>query len=101
MQVGYNSRWQTKNPVAYLNLLSDKAASYTGDIVVKDDGTSTVTVGEGVTWNGAYDTADTGLATHVVVNGTWNLTADSYVDSVSIGESGKVNKNGHKLVTKE
>lgn len=101
MQVGYNSRWQTKNPIAYLHLLTDKAATYEGDIVVKDDGTSTLTVGEGVTWNGAYDTADTGLSTAVIVNGTWNLTADSYVDTITLGEQGKINENGHKLVTKE
>ena len=101
MQVGYNSRWQTKNPVAILELLTDKETTFNGDIVVKDDGTSTVKVAEGVTWNGAYDTADSGLATTVEVSGTWNLTADSYVDNVILNDGGKINKNGYKLITKE
>lgn len=99
MQVGYNSRWQTKNPVAILHLQTASACTYGGDIVVLDDGTSTVTVGNGVTWNGAYDTADTGLATTVEVAGTWNLTADSHVDKVIVHEGGVINKNGHQLVT--
>ncbi len=97
MQVGHNDRWRTKNPVAFLNLETASQTLYTGDIVLKDDGTATVTVGKGVTWTGAYDKTDSGLATTVIVNGIWNLTADSYVDTVIVNEGGTINRGIYTL----
>lgn len=99
MQVGYNSRWQTKNPVAVLNLTTDSNATYEGDVVIKDDGTATINIGENVEWKGACDKANVGLKSEVVVNGTWTLTADSYVDTLTVGEGGTVNRNGYTLTT--
>lgn len=99
LQVGYNSRWQTKNPVGILYLQTAGTCTYNGDIVVLDDGTSTLYVEQGVTWNGAYDKADTGLATSIEVYGTWNLTDDSHVDSIILHDGGIIHKNGHQLIT--
>jgi hypothetical protein len=97
MTVDYNTRWSTTSPVAYLILATESSASYTGDVTVDSYGTATVTVNSGVTWTGAYDSDNTGKSTTVVVNGTWNLSADSYVDTVTIGEGAVVNLNGHTL----
>lgn len=82
---------------AYLNLMSESTYSYNGDVLVDDTATATITVGSGVTWNGAYDNADTGKSTAVVVKGTWILTDDSHVDSVTIEKGGLIQKNGHTL----
>lgn len=97
MQVGYNSRWQTRNPVAVLNLRTGSQAEYKGDMVVKDDGTLTVSVGKGVAWLGACDKENQGGRATVIVDGTWTLTADSYVDSLTINEGGQVDKAGYTL----
>ncbi|MCR4824188.1 MAG: Ig-like domain-containing protein [Bacteroidales bacterium] len=85
------------NTVAYLNLLSESTHSYSGNILVDDTGTATVTVGSGVSWKGAYDTGNTGKSTTVVVKGTWTLTGNSNVDSVTVAEGGVINKNGYTL----
>lgn len=100
MRVDYNSRWRTTNPVATLNLKTDSTATYNGNIEVDESGTSTVVIDKNVVWNGAYDTADTGKQTTVIVSGTWNLTADSCVDNVIIKDGGIINRNGYQLKTK-
>ncbi len=97
MKVDYNTRWSTTNPVAYLVLSTASSANYTGSVTVDSYGTSTVTVNKSVTWSGAYDNANTGKSTTVVVNGTWNLTGNSYVDKVIVGSGGVINKNGYTL----
>jgi hypothetical protein len=97
MTVDYNTRWSTTSPVAYLVLATASSASYTGNVTVDSYGTATVTVNSGVTWTGAYDNANTGKSTTVVVNGTWTLSADSYVDTVTIGDGAVINCNGHTL----
>jgi len=97
MRVDYNKRWKTTSPVATLNLQTDSQATYDGDIEVDSYGTSTVVVDKNVTWNGAYDQAGTGKQTTVVVEGVWNLTADSHVDSVIVKEGGVINRNGYRL----
>jgi hypothetical protein len=97
MLVDYNTRWSTKNPTAYLILAGSSGKTYTGNVKVDSYATSTVTVNSGVIWSGAYDNTNSGKSTTVVVNGTWNLSADSYVDSVTIASGGTINKNGHTL----
>ncbi len=97
MRVDYNKRWKTTSPVAFLNLQTESKANYDGDIEVDEYGTSTVTIGKNVTWNGAYDTTNTGKMTTVIVEGTWNLTKDSHVDKVVVKSGGVINKNGYKL----
>ncbi len=101
MKVDYNKRWKTTSPVAFLNLETEGSAAYDGDVEVDEYGTSTVTVGRNVTWNGAYDKADTGKMTTVIVEGTWVLTDDSHVDKVMVRNGGVINKNGHTLVTSD
>ncbi|MBQ5997302.1 MAG: hypothetical protein IJL64_05480 [Bacteroidales bacterium] len=97
MRVDYNQRWRTTSPIATLNLTTASFASYDGDIEVDNYGTSTVNIDKNVTWNGAYDTANTGKSSTVIVSGIWNLTGDSYVDNVVINEGGAINRNGHLL----
>jgi hypothetical protein len=97
MTVDYNTRWSTTSPVAYLILDTDSTAAYEGDITVDSYGTATVTVNSGVTWSGAYDNSNSGKSTTVVVNGTWTLTGNSYVDSVTIADGAVINCNGYTL----
>lgn len=100
MKVDYNTRWSTTSPVAYLVLgTAGTSATYSGDIVVDSYGTSTVTVNSGVTWSGKYDNANTGKSTTLVVNGTWTLTGNSYVDKLTVASGGVINKNGYTLTT--
>ncbi|MCR5326447.1 MAG: hypothetical protein K6E37_06845 [Bacteroidales bacterium] len=82
---------------AYLNLLSDSTHSYEGNVLVDDTGTATVTVGSGVSWTGAYDSTNSGKSTSVVVNGVWNLSGNSYVDTVTIAKGGVINSCGYTL----
>jgi hypothetical protein len=95
MSVDYNTRWTTTSPVAYLVLAGTSGKAYTGNVLVDSYGTSTVTVNSGITWNGAYNNANTGKSTSVIVNGTWNLTSNSYVGTVT--NNGTINKNGYTL----
>jgi hypothetical protein len=97
MLVDYNTRWSTTSPVAYLVLDGTSGKTYKGDVQVDSYGTSTVTVNSGITWTGAYNNANTGKSTKVIVNGTWNLSADSYVGTVTVASGGVINKNGHTL----
>lgn len=98
MAVDYNTRWQTTSPVAYLVLSTDQSsASYTGNVTVDSYGTATVTVDSNVTWTGAYDNDNSGKSTTAVINGTWTLSADSYVDTLTLGSGAVINLNGHTL----
>jgi len=97
MKVDYNTQWTTTSPVAYLVLAGTSGKNYTGNVTVDSYSTSTVTVNSGIVWNGAYDNSNSGKSTSAVVNGTWNLTGNSYVDKVTIGSNGVINKNGYTL----
>jgi len=100
MLVDYNRSWNTSNPVGHLYLRTAKQASYSGNVVLDEYGTATVEVGKGVTWNGAIDNKDKGKSTAVNVLGTWNLTADSYVDTLTLQQGATVNRGGHRLTYK-
>jgi hypothetical protein len=99
MKVDYNKRWSTTSPTGYLVLDASSSSgannAYTGNVTVDSYGTATVTVASGVTWTGAYDNANTGKSTSAVINGTWDLSADSYVDTLT--NTGTINKNGYTL----
>lgn len=97
MFVDYNTRWKTYGGVGYLILSTDKKWTYDGDVDADKYGEVNVKVEKGVTWNGACDQDDSAKQTTVEVSGTWNLTANSYVDKLTILPGGKVNKNGFKL----
>lgn len=106
MLVDYNTRWTTTSPIANLILNKSSTTSanneYTGNVVVDTSSesgysTATVTVADGVTWNGAYDNGNYGKSTTAVINGTWTLTGDSYVDTVTIGSTGIINTGSYTL----
>src|SRR5574344_133657 len=71
MKVDYNTRLSTYGAKGYL-ILSGSGTTYNGNILCDSYSTAYVTVNSGVIWSGAYDNANTGKATTVTVNGTWN-----------------------------
>jgi len=97
MLVDYNKRWHTSSPVGHLLLRSLSSATYEGRVDVDEYGVATVEVGKGVVWNGAIDRKGKGKSTSVEVIGTWNLTEDSHVDTLTIQEHAIVNRCGHQL----
>lgn len=97
MTVDYNRRWQTYGATGIL-VLNGAGTTYKGDIVADSYSSAKITVNEGVIWSGAIDKADTAKATTLTLNGgTWNLTADSNVDSITLSGNAVINQNGHKL----
>lgn len=81
--------------------LIEVTTSMTGTVTLTDVDleikSGILTVGDGVTWNGAYDKADSGKSTSVIIKGTWILTDDSNVDKVTVEKGGVISQNGHKL----
>lgn len=60
--------------------------------------TAVLTLNSGVIWKGAYDTVNTAKATSIAINGgTWTLTGNSNVDSVTLNNKAVINKNGYTL----
>ncbi len=97
MTVDYNTRWETYGATGILNLSGDEM-SYTGDIVVDSYSSSEVTVDDGVIWYGAYDNDNTASSTTLAIDGgIWNLTGDSYIDSITLTNEATINKNGYSL----
>lgn len=97
MTVDYNRRWQTYGATGVL-VLSGEGSTYDGSIVADEYSSAQLTVNEGVVWQGAYDKANTAKSTLLTINGgTWNLTADSNVDSIVLKGGATINKNGHTL----
>ncbi len=97
MTVDYNTRWETYGATGILNLSGDQM-SYTGDIVVDSYSSSEVNVNDGVIWNGAYDNDNTASSTSLTIDGgTWNLTGDSYIDTITLTNDAIINKNGYSL----
>ena len=97
MYVDYNTRWDTYGGTGILVLATDSAWSYTGDVRADEYSTAIVRVMEGVTWNGSIDSTDVAKDTQVEVSGTWMLTADSYVDELTINDGGVIDTNGYNL----
>ncbi|BDX38863.1 hypothetical protein CYCD_22180 [Tenuifilaceae bacterium CYCD] len=97
MKVDYNTRWSTNGATGTL-ILSGSGTTYTGSIVADSYSSAVVTVNSGVTLSGAYDNANTAKSTSITVNGgTWSLTGDSYVDTITLTNNATINKNGHTL----
>lgn len=97
MTVDYNKRWQTHGATGIL-ILSGAGTTYTGSIVTDAYSSAQLTVNSGVLWRGAYDNADTGLSTSLTIDGgTWELTADSNVDSIVLTNNATIRKNGFTL----
>ena len=97
MYVDYNTRWTTYGGTGILVLATDSAWTYVGDVKADEYSTAIVKVMSGVTWNGSVDTDDEAGETQVSVSGTWTLTADSYVDELTINDGGIIDTNGFNL----
>lgn len=97
MYVDYNTRWTTYGGTGILVLATDSAWTYVGDVKADEYSTAIVKVMSGVTWNGSVDTDDEAGETQVSVSGTWTLTADSYVDELTINDGGTIDTNGFNL----
>ncbi|MCR4765254.1 MAG: hypothetical protein K5856_03660 [Bacteroidaceae bacterium] len=96
MSVEYYKRGN--NSTGNIILLTNQNSwTYTGDVYADDVNNATVTVGENVIWKGAINKENIAKSASAVINGTWTLTADSYVDEISISSSGVINSNGYKL----
>ncbi len=97
MKVDYNTRWETYGATGVL-ILEGEDMSYSGNIVLDSYSSAEVTVNDGVTWGGAYDPDNAASsATLTIDGGIWNLTSDSYVDSITLSNSAVINKNGYSL----
>lgn len=101
MYVDYNTQWKTQGGVGNLVLTTDKQWEYTGDAKADATGTINVKVDNGVTWTGSLNPDNKAHAATIEVNGLWVLTADSYVDTVTVGRSGRIDENGHRLIKKD
>lgn len=95
--VDYNSRWSTYGGTGNLILSTDSTWTCNGAVNGDKYGHINVTVNSGVTWNGSLDSGNVAASTAATINGRWNLTADSYVDKLTINNGGVINKNGYKL----
>lgn len=97
MTVDYNTRWSTYGATGIL-ILSGDGTTYNGSIVADSYSSAELTINSGVTWSGAYDKANTAKsATIAISGGTWSLTDDSYVDTITLSDNAIINKNGHTL----
>ena len=97
MYVNYNTQWTSYGGTGILNLTTDSVWTYMGDVNADGYSTAIVNVGTGVTWNGAIDSGSTAKSTTVTVEGTWNLTGDSYIDNLTIEADAAVYTNGYTL----
>lgn len=97
MLVDYNTRWDTYGATGIL-ILSGDGTTYTGSIIADSYSSAELTVNSGVTWEGAYDNANTAKSTSITISGgTWSLTGDSNVDTITLTDNAVINKNGHSL----
>lgn len=98
MLVDYNRQWRTSGGKGTLVLTTDDTATYTGNVDADTYSTAHVTVGKGVTWEGALNQGGTAKHASATVSGKWVLTADSYATQVTVEAGGEIDRNGHKLV---
>lgn len=88
---------KNKKGNGHLLLSSDTQCTYEGNVYVDKKCEGSVTVDSGVTWTGAVNHNKRSRQVTVNVDGTWNLTDDSYVNKLVIGKDAMINTNGHKL----
>lgn len=97
MKVDYNTRWSTYGATGVL-ILSGSGTTYAGGIVADKYSSAQVTVNSGVTWKGAFDTAATAKSSSLTLDGgTWTLTGNSRVGSITLTNGATINKNGYTL----
>jgi hypothetical protein len=98
MYVDYNTQWSTYGGYGHLKLATtQKSWTYEGKADADSYSNLTVNVGTNVTWNGAVDTDNNAKTAAVTVESgaVWNLTANSYVSTLT--NNGTINKNGYTL----
>lgn len=98
MFVDYNTQWSTYGGTGNLILQTTESTwSYTGTVDADSYSNVTVTVGSNVVWNGAIDNDNNAASATVTVEdgGTWNLTDNAYVSTLS--NNGTINCNGYTL----
>ncbi len=98
MLVDYNTQWSTYGGVGNLKLYTTQDTwTYTGTVDADAYSTANVIVGENVIWNGANDSDNNATKTTVTVEdgGTWILTADSYMTTLT--NNGAIFTNGYTL----
>ncbi len=88
---------KSKKGYGHLQLSTDSECSYEGNVYIDKKCEGLVTVDKGVTWTGYANRNKRSKQVTVTVNGTWNLTDDSYISKLIIGKDAMVNTNGHKL----
>lgn len=97
MEVDYNKQWSTYGATGNLTL-SGSGTTYSGDIVIDSYSTANVTINEGVTWEGAFDKDDEGKSASLTIDGgTWTLTGNSYVDTITMTNGAVINKGNYTL----
>jgi hypothetical protein len=96
MYVDYNTQWTTHGGTGNLILQTTQSSwVYEGAVDADSYSNSTVTVGSYVIWKGMNDTDNNAMSSTVTVNGTWNLTGNSYV--TTLVNNGEINKCGYTL----
>ena len=81
----------------HLQLSTDSHHTYWGNVYADKRSTVSVSVDPNVTWEGALNPNKRCRKVTAVINGTWNMTQDSYIDRLVIGKDAVINTNGHKL----
>ncbi len=96
MSVEYYKRGDNSTGTLVLKTTQD-SWTYTGNVAADEKNNVAVDVCDHVTWNGASDNANTALSANVTVEsgGVWNLTGNSYVNTLT--NNGTINKNGFNL----
>ncbi len=96
MTVEYYKRGENSTGTLVLKT-TQESWTYTGDVSADEKNNVAVDVCDNVTWNGASDIDNTALSATVTVEsgGVWNLTGNSYVNTLT--NNGTINKNGYNL----
>ena len=101
MYVDYNKQWRTQGGIGNLVLSTDKKWEYEGDAKADETGTINVTVEKNVKWSGSINSDNKAKEANITINGTWELSADSYVNSITKGKDAKIHENGFKLIVRD
>ncbi len=88
---------KNKKGNGHLQLSGSDGFCYEGNVYVDKKCEAAVTVDHGVIWTGYANRNKRSKQVTITVNGTWNLTDDSYISRLVIGKDAMVNTNGHKL----
>ncbi len=88
---------KNKKGNGHLQLSGTQGFTYEGNVYIDKKCEGSVTVDKGVIWTGYANRNKRSKKVTITVNGTWNLTDDSYISRLVIGRDAMVNTNGHKL----